>query len=43
MCVDDFNAAKRLSTSVVNTDQRDSTHRVNGIQRLKMHRRHYPA
>jgi hypothetical protein len=35
MCVDDFNAAKRLSTSVVNTAQRDSTRRVNGIQRPK--------
>jgi hypothetical protein len=32
MCVDDFNAAKHLSTSIVNTAQRGSTHRVNGLQ-----------
>jgi hypothetical protein len=27
ICVDDFNAAKRLSTFAVNTAQRSSTHR----------------
>jgi hypothetical protein len=32
MRVDEFNAAKRLSTSVVNTAQRGSTHRVNSLQ-----------
>ncbi|MBL9171816.1 MAG: hypothetical protein JNN07_29065 [Verrucomicrobiales bacterium] len=32
MRVDEFNAAKRLSTSVANTAQRGSTHRVNGLQ-----------
>jgi len=32
MRVDEFNAAKHLSTSVVNTAQRGSTHRVNSLQ-----------
>jgi hypothetical protein len=30
--VDDFNAAKRLSIFTVNTGQRGSTRRVNGLQ-----------
>src|SRR5664280_3385304 len=36
MCVDVVNAAKRLSTPVVNDAQRDPTSRVNGIQRLEI-------
>jgi hypothetical protein len=32
MRVDEFNAAKRLSTSAVNTAQRGSTHHVNRLQ-----------
>jgi hypothetical protein len=32
MRVDEFNAAENLSTSVVNTAQRGSTHRVNSLQ-----------
>jgi hypothetical protein len=46
ICVDDFNAANRLSTFTVNTAQRGSTNRLNGIERnstSKSHRQIYPA